>query len=123
MATYGGVNIFGTSVKALTNMAPISVKRSAFFGLEGLFQIYGGGRGGTHVFTGTLQGSNSGNLEAAINTFKTYADGIARTLVDTTGTSWNNVVLDDFQLTGERRYDAANGLYMIDYRATFTQLI
>lgn len=123
MATYGGSAIFGAAVRILPSMAGIRVKRSGFFGLEGIFQIYGGGAGGTITVDGILYSATPDGVDTLLTTFQSYADGVARTLVDTTGTSWPNVVLDTVIPTGQRYVNGITGNYELPYKATFTVLV
>lgn len=119
MATYGGANIFGDDVRMKTEMAPAQSQRVAFFGLSGIVNLHGGDRGRTTVVRGTIVGASPFLRSQAIGTFESYRDGVARTLVDTDGVSWGNVLLEGFSEAGDRLYDATNNVYIVEYQATF----
>lgn len=121
MATFGGSDIFGRAVTIVTEDLQLDRQENAFCGLNGVESLTIGERGLFSTATGLLVGSTSGDLAAAENTFRTYRDGIARTLVDTFGNSWSNVILEAFAPQGRVRQDAYHG-YFRTYTARFRHL-
>lgn len=119
--TFGGANIFGRSVSSVTSFSPRADQKNEFFGLNGLESLDGGTRGGQTVVTGVLVGPSSGDLADAEETFRGYADGLSRTLVDTAGKSFAEVKLVSFEPQGKVR-QAGNGIYLRPYNARFEHL-
>ena len=121
MAFYGGVNLFGTAVTMSTADHPRERQINSFFGLSGLETLDGGSRGRVTEVAGLLFGPSPGALGAAESTFRSYADGQTRALVDSLGTSWSNVRLESFQPQGRVR-QSPQGVYFRSYRARFLHL-
>jgi hypothetical protein len=70
----------------------------AFFGVPGNISLFGGSRGRTFMIQGVLTDIGIFELNADEALIHSFADGIARTLIDTRGQTWLNVVfLDEFQ--------------------------
>ena len=121
MASYGGVAIFGTSVSMTTSDYPRETQVNTFFGINGLESLDGGFRGRITNVHGVLYGPSSTLLAAAEGLFRSYNDGIIRTLVDNLGTTWPNARLLTFQPIG-RAKQSADGTYFRAYRAQFLHL-
>jgi hypothetical protein len=103
--TYGEIAIFGicNSVKMVPNANAMQV--ASFFGTQGIQTLMGGTRGRVFEITGMLTGVTPGLIVAGSEALLlSYADGVARTLVDTTGVSWPNVVFRN-----EYQRDSAGG--------------
>ena len=116
-ASYGGSAIFGRSV-AITHVPnPSAVQYSTFFGTGGVYSLYGGSRGRTFAVRGCLYGTDFPSLQAAVDRFQSYDDGIARTLVDTIGVAWPQVVYKAFEPAGPYQY--GHGGVLLPYRALF----
>jgi hypothetical protein len=126
--TFGGQPIFGIAVHIEQVPAPAAQQSEAFFGVPGLLSVFGGTRGRTFQVTGVLYDVDLGTLNADEDVFTpgvsgSVADGIARTLFDTRGRSWSNVVyLGQFQpdAMGPRpAVWAGSGGWALPYRAVF----
>jgi hypothetical protein len=121
MASYGGVNIFGTAVTMSTADHPREKQVNSFFGLSGLETLDGGLRGRITEVKGLLFGPMPTALAAAESTFRSYNDGVTRNLVDTLGITWANVRLDSFQPIGRVR-QSPFGFFFRAYRGRFLHL-
>jgi hypothetical protein len=121
MASFGRVNIFGTAVSIVTADNPREKQINAYFGLSGLESLDGGLRGRVTHITGLLYGNSALLLAAVEGQFRSFNDGIARTLVDTLGTSWPNVRLESFQPQGRVR-QSPSGVLFRAYQARFLHL-
>ena len=85
MMTYNGVNIFGSAVQFQHVVHPRAQQVNAYFGVSGTQVLDGGGRGRSFYIRGVLVAPTFAELSAAEAQFATFADGVARTLVDTPG--------------------------------------
>jgi hypothetical protein len=121
MPSYGGVNIFGTAVTMSTVDHPRAKQVNTYFGLSGIETLDGGSRGRFTEVSGLLYGPGAATLAAAESTFRSFDDGVARTLVDNLGTAWGNVVLQSFRPMGRVR-QSPQGVYFRAYRARFLHL-
>ena len=95
--TYGGVPIFGIAVKIEQVPLQCSAQLEAFFGVPGMLSVFGGSRGRTFQVSGVLFDEDITTLNADEDIFTpgvdgSMADGIARTLADTRGRNWANVI-------------------------------
>lgn|SRR5512144_1625020 len=120
LPTYDGNPIFGTEVRMRMVMNPSADQTSAFFGVSGLLNVFGGTRGRGFIVTGNLVGPDVGTVNAYEDVFYTYKDGIARVLYDTWGRTWPYVLFDHFEPV---RTIVNPGLVLREYRATFVGLI
>jgi len=116
---------------------PVAAQISEFFGVEGVFQLYGGSRGRAFFVEGCLVGQGADMFDgvATLNSFEqvfhSYADGIGRALIDTRGRLWTNVVFDDVFQPDPRGPQAMVGMYNLDgspawglqYKAAFRGLL
>ena len=107
---------------------PAAQQQEAFFGVPGMLSVFGGSRGRTFQISGVLYDIDLGTLNADENVFtpgvdSSVADGIARTLFDTRGRSWSNVVyLGQFQpdpMGPRPAVWAGSGGWALPYRAVF----
>lgn len=121
MASFGGVNIFGTAVSMVTSDNPRERQLNAYFGLSGLESLDGGLRGRVTLVNGLLHGDSPELLASAELVFRAFNDGRAYFLVDTLGVAWPNVRLDAFQPLGRVRSSPA-GVYFRSYQARFLHL-
>jgi hypothetical protein len=122
---YDGNPIFGLAVRMQMVPNPTQLQFDSFFGVNGVVSLYGGSRGRTIMISGCLfapfdnfDSITITDLNALEGVIHTYADGIARTLVDTRGNSWHNVVFrDEFQPDpmGARPSDSG---WILPYRMT-----
>ncbi len=121
MASFGGVNIFGTAVSMVTADNLRERQLNGYFGLSGLESLDGGLRGRTTHVKGLLYGSSALALGAAESLIRTYNDGVTRLLVDTLGGVWPNVRLEAFQPQGRVR-QSPSGVMFRAYDARFLHL-
>ncbi len=121
MPNFGGISIFGSAVSMATADVARQSQVNSFFGINGLETLDGGFRGRVTKVRGVLSGSSSLGLAAAENLFRSYNDGVARTLVDNLGMVWTNVRLMGFQPHGRVR-QSPNGTYFRTYQAQFLHL-
>ena len=121
MASFGGLNLFGTAVSMVTSDNPREKQLNAYFGLSGLESLDGGLRGRfTHV-TGLLYGPSPIALASAESLFRSFNDGVTRSLTDTLGVTWPSVRLDSFQPIGRVR-QSPSGVLFRSYTARFLHL-
>lgn len=92
--TFGGVFLFGVACHVVHTPHPAAVQRAGFFGQDGVTSLYGGSRGRTFEVAGVLVGGDLPGAIAAEGFLLSYADGIARTFVDTQGRAWPNVTFE-----------------------------
>jgi hypothetical protein len=90
--TFDGLPVFGTACKVVHRPNPDATQQDAYFGVTGLVQLYGGGRGRVFEVQGLFVDTDLPSLLAQEALLLTYGDGIARTFVDTQGRAWPNVV-------------------------------
>jgi hypothetical protein len=125
MATFGGVDIFGVAVKMQACVVnPYRLQNNNYPGLS-FGEFLRQGEDGAYTFaSGRLFGANGAALTASLQLFRSYVDGYAYTLVDTTGTSWTNVILESFvPAPGERIVrDFATGYVWQAYAAKFIHI-
>jgi hypothetical protein len=101
--TYGGVPIFGIAVHIEQVPAQVAQQAEAFFGVPGMLSVFGGTRGRTFQVSGVLYDVDIPTLSLDEEVFTpgvtgSVADGVARTLFDTRGRTWANVIyLGQFQ--------------------------
>ena len=120
-ATFGGDAIFGRSVVITVLPNPNEVQRTAFPGVGGTFQMTFGSRGRRFLVRGLLFGTDYTALMTARDHFLSYADGVARVLVDTIGYSWPMVVFNGDFRPGRYRTNSA-GVFL-EYDAVFEGLV
>jgi hypothetical protein len=121
MASYGGVAIFGAAVSMSTSDNPRESQVNSFFGINGLEALDGGFRGRITKVHGVLYGQSLELLGATEGVFRSYNDGVARVLIDTSGAIWPNVRLLNFQPHGRIR-QSADGTCFRAYQAQFLHL-
>jgi hypothetical protein len=128
--SYGGAFIFGLAVHMQMIANPTAEQLDAFFGIEGLFALFGGGRGRTHLISGCLFAVTDGYdddaialLNVAEGVIHSYADGIARTLIDTRGRVWPNTIFrDEFQPDPMGPRPTADQGWVLPYRMVMHSL-
>ena len=121
MPSFGGISIFGVAVSMATADITRQSQVNSFFGINGLELLDGGFRGRVTRVRGVLHGASTLGLGGAENLFRSLNDGAARTLVDTLGTAWANVRMQNFQPHGRVR-QAPNGTFFRAYQAQFLHL-
>lgn len=90
----GGALIFGTACHVVHLPHPVAQQKNGFFGVTGMTSLFGGGRGRVFEVTGVFVGPDLPTVIAAEAALLTYADGVARTFVDTQGRTWPNVIFE-----------------------------
>ncbi len=120
-ASYDGQAIFGQAIRVAVHDNPSAAQISAWFGVNGLVRLHGGGRGRLFEVAGVLVAPDPGTLAELEALIRSYDDGIGRVLVDTKGVSWPMVVFHLYRPEG--RWMAAVGGYAQPYKAVFEGLI
>jgi hypothetical protein len=92
IASYGGGLIFGSAVSIVQIPNSNAQQVTSFFGVSGSLTLYGGGRGRLFLVAGVLTAASIPDLNATESLLLSYADGVARTLIDTRGRAWLNVI-------------------------------
>ncbi|WP_422932028.1 hypothetical protein [Singulisphaera sp. PoT] len=118
--SYGGDSMFGYAVKMKMVVNPTAEQLNQFFGISGSQSLYGGTRGRTFLVDGLFAAEDLDTLNAYEGNFLSYLDGIARTMVDTRGRAWANVLLRQLE-PGEKILHDQRGLYL-PYKAMFNGL-
>ncbi len=101
--TYGGIPMFGLAVRIQQIPAAVAQQAESFFGVPGVFSVAAGTRGRSFQIEGVLFDVDLFTLNADEDLWTpgvngSMADGVARTLFDTRGRSWANVIyLGEFQ--------------------------
>jgi len=92
--SYGGLPIFGlvTSMQAMMN--PTAQQLDQFFGVSGNLALFGGTRGRVFAISGVFQEFSIPVLNADEAVVRSFADGVARPLIDTRGQLWSNVIFE-----------------------------
>lgn len=119
MMTYNGVNIFGSAVQFQHVVHPRAQQVNAFFGVSGTQMLDGGGRGRSFFIRGLLTAPTFADLSAAEAQFASFADGVARTLIDPRGRAWSNVVFKGEFVPDSRGPQPCGGGWALPYRAVF----
>jgi hypothetical protein len=121
MASFNGVNLFGLVRSLTTGDNRRASQINSFNGLNGLEVLDGGARGLITIVQGVLYGSGLAGLAASRELARSYRDGNAYTLVDTTGAVWPNVLLERFT-PAEAIKQAPDGTCFQPYSAEFLHL-
>lgn len=119
LESFGGVDIFGSAVSISVDRHPNAEQRDEYFGIDGETTLYGGQRGITFSVRGVFVADNITDLIATEAFFLSYADSIARTLVDPIGRSFSNVYFKgDYKPDPGGNKFAGTGV-CLPYTATF----
>lgn len=119
MESFGGSSIFGMAVHFQHVPRPNAHQVNSFFGVDGNVVLSGGTRGRTFEVSGALVGENLAELLAAESTLLSYADGIARTLIDPAGRSFSNVCFHGEYLPSPEGPIFTGSGFCLPYRAVF----
>jgi hypothetical protein len=115
--TYGGLPIFGYAVNVAMVPNANASQIAAFFGVQGVQAMDGGGRGRAFEITGLMAGTTPASVQFGQQQLESLADGVARVLVDTTGFGWANVVYkNDFSWTGKYMWSPTLAAWVRQYR-------
>jgi hypothetical protein len=122
VASFDGNAIFGGAVKMRTATLKRATQRAKSPGTQGVESTDLGLEGRYTTVEGRLFGSSPGDLAAAKAAFDSYQNNQAYTLVDTAGTEWPFVILEEFEPELGMSSDPFYG-YSVRYRATFFHLV
>jgi hypothetical protein len=92
MATLDGNAVLGVATHVQMKPHANAQQIAEFFGVDGVFTLFGGSRGRTFLIDGVLVADNIGDLNALEVALLSYADGNTHTLVDDRGRVWPNVI-------------------------------
>lgn len=117
--SYGGATIFGLAVHITHIPKANATQLDAFFGVNGNVTLFGGSRGRVFEISGVLYGVDEASLLAAEATLLSYADGIARTLIDPIGRVFANVIFDGTYQPSADGPKWNSNYVVLPYRAAF----
>lgn len=116
-AYYGAFSL-GYAPRVSMTPNPSEKQLNTFFGYSGVQSLWGGRRGRVFDVQAVFAGANLAAVVALRDALLAYDDGVARTLTDTAGTVWTNVVFSGaFQPLGP--YMASGTQIILPYRAVF----
>ena len=125
MASLGGLDVFGLSVKIRARPAAVGAADLQLLRDQRIQVVWGGTRGRGFFVSGVLVGEDISVLTAAEAVLLSYDDGIGRVLVDTLGRVWPAVVF-----SGQYQPDpmgprplAGDVGWGLPYKATFFSLL
>jgi hypothetical protein len=123
MATFSGVDLFGSVCTVKTVQAPRRRQMTRYPGVNGIASKDMGGDGGVSVVDGWLYAPTTGGLDSAEATIRGYQYGtVPQVFVNNYGDSFNNVLLNEFE-TDDRVYPLAGGQgFARRFRAIFLHL-
>ena len=114
---YGGFPVFGLAVSIHHVPNANAAQVAQFFGVAGVQAMDGGGRGRVFEVQGLLTGASPAGCVSSELFLLSFADGVARTLTDTTGISWPNVVFrGEYQRTGKFMTNCSGGGWLLPFR-------
>jgi hypothetical protein len=117
--SFGGVDIFGAAVHIQHIPRANAQQVDSFFGVDGNVTLFGGTRGRIFEITGVLVGANMPALLASEALLLSYADGIARTLVDPIGRTFPNVYFRGEYVPSPEGPKCTDQGVCLPYRAVF----
>jgi len=98
MSTLDGNDLFGSGPHAVRPVAwERAVARRGFPGVDGELVLDMGLRSRAIEQTGRLQAGTAADLHAALAAIETYADGRLHRLIDPTGRTYANVLVERFE--------------------------
>jgi hypothetical protein len=94
--TYNGYSIFGEAVSIVVEPNPTAEQIESFFGVDGLFSLFGGNRGRVFMISGVffeddLDGLNNDEYVFDPSNTDGVSHGGLAPLFDTRGRTWPNV--------------------------------
>lgn len=122
MALYGGSALFGNSVVCKVMPHESAAQKSAYFGVNGQFNLWGGQRGAMIEVRGVLVADTYSDLSGLIQSIKSCDDGVGRPFVDSYGNVYNNTVFRRYTPAAERVFRTAGGGWAEVYQCTFEYL-
>jgi hypothetical protein len=126
--SFGGVPIFGDAVHIVVLADELARQEDAYAGVPGVLSLTLSSRGRRFMIDGVLSATDIPTVAALADVFQagvpgSLADGIARTLTDTIGRSWANVVcMGTFEPDPTGPHPLAGGGWMLAYRTVFRGL-
>jgi len=103
-------------------MNPTAQQLDQFFGVSGNLALFGGTRGRVFAIAGVFQELDIPTLNADEAGIRSYADGVARTLVDTRGRIWSNVIFTGDYVPDPMGPRPTDGGWAVAYRMTMRGL-
>jgi hypothetical protein len=109
MATFAGVDLFGSVCTVKTVQAPRRRQLTKYPAVNGVQSKDMGGQGGISVVEGWLYGPSTFALDSAEATIRGYQYGtVPQVFVNNYGDSFANVLLDEFE-TDDRVFPLSGG--------------
>ncbi len=120
--SYDSQLIFGAAVRIVHVPQANAQQIDSFMGVNGSVALFGGSRGRTFEITGVFVGASLIAVVAAESVLLSYADGIARTLVDPIGRSFPNVIFEGVYMPNAEGTKPTDFGYCLPYRCVFRGL-
>jgi|SRR6516162_9682962 hypothetical protein len=93
--SYGGSPIFGLVTSFAHIPTNVAKQAASFAGVPGMLNLFCGSRGRTFQIRGVFTGPDIPTVNSMEANLLSFADGIARTLTDTRGRSFDNVIFEN----------------------------
>jgi hypothetical protein len=110
-----GSAVFGAAVTMAHEPCDVAIAYAAYFGVNGLFALNGGGRGRRWEVTGLLVAPDVPLLAVAVSAILSFQDGGVHTLGDTWGQTWPNVMFIGGWKPARRLVVVAGGGFALSY--------
>ncbi len=120
--SYDGAQIFGAAVRIVHLPQANAQQIDSFMGVNGSVALFGGSRGRTFEITGVFVASDLSGVLAAEALLLSYADGIARTLIDPIGRSFPNVIFEGQYSPNPEGTKPTDFGYCLPFRCVFRGL-
>lgn len=114
-ASFGGLPIFGAAVRVVHEPEPVAVRKTGYVGSSYVAAQSAGGRGRRFTVYGVLLGDSPAGVMEAEALLLSYADGVARVLVDTQGRAWPNVLFPGVYRPDREGPKATDGGWCLPY--------
>jgi hypothetical protein len=121
--TYGGQAVFGLVTSCVATLNQVATQKEEFAGVNGRLSKFLGTRGTTVRVRGLLNDSDLASLNADEQILLSFADGVARQLVDVRGRPFNNMLFEgDYDPDPRGPVRLAGGGWGLEYTMTFVGL-
>jgi hypothetical protein len=121
--TYGGQAVFGLVISCVAKLNPVRTQKEMFAGVNGMLSKFCGTSGTTVMIHGFLNDVDLFSLNADEQVLLSFADGVARQLVDVRGRSFDNMLFEgDYSPDPEGPIRIAGGGWGLSYTMTFVGL-
>ena len=121
MSSYAGVDLFGSGPNRMQVQPETFVNKfSGYAGLNGAEVLLMGGRGRRISITGQLKSATIAGLDTILANIEAYRRLGPATLVDNDGLVWPRVVIDQFNIIGNKKYTSL-GVF-VQYQLSAVQL-